>query len=184
MEDLLEVLQSNKEVGMEFTVKTTLDMSGLKAMTKSVKAVNKRHIRYGWIDGKSYPASHKNAGIPIATVANWQEFGLSGSSDRPPIPSRPYFRQAINMSKKRYRTNLASIFGTAIKGGDTASRLTVLANELVIDYSESVLRQNYKSLSPYTVKLKGHSYQMDDSGVMFANFKSKVYRTSIDNIKG
>jgi len=168
---------------MEFTFDVKLDTSDLKKMIKSVKAVNKRHIKYGWIDGKMYPASHQNAGIPIAQVANWQEFGLSGSANKPPIPSRPYFRQSINVGKTKYRTNIASIFGTALKGGNTVSRLDKLASEFVIDYSESVLRQNYKKLSGYTVAIKGHSYQMDDSGVMMENFKSKVYRTSQANIK-
>ncbi len=166
---------------MEFIIKTELDLTGLKAMTKSVKAVNKRHIKYGWFDGKMYPASHKNAGIPIAQVANWQEYGAS--SDGKNIPARPYFRQAINTSRYKYGSNIASVFGTAIKGRDTTSRLNTLANEHVLDYSESVLRQNHKSLSGVTVSLKGHSYQMDDSGVMLDNFKAKVFRTSQNNIK-
>lgn len=168
---------------MEFTFSVELDTSGLKKLRKSVNALNKRHIKYGWIDGKMYPASHANAGIPIAQVANWQEYGLGGTADKPPIPSRPYFRQTVNITKNTHYTDIASIFGTAIKGRDTTAKLNKLANEFVKDYSESILRQNYQKLSSYTISIKGHSYQMDDSGIMMQNFKAKVYRTSANNIK-
>ena len=168
---------------MEFTVKTTLDMTKFKEVVKSAKATRKRHIKYGWIDGKLYPAAHKNAGIPIAQVAHWQEFGLSGSGDVAPIPSRPYFRQAVFISKYRYKPRLAQIFGTALQGRNTNALLASLGNQLVTDYSESVLMQNYDALADSTVARKKHKYQMDDSWIMFSNVKSKVYRTSQDNIK-
>lgn len=168
---------------MKFEIDVTLDTSMLKALEKNCKILNKRHIRTGWIDGKSYPASHPNKGLPIATVANWQEFGRAGTEQTPPIPSRPYFRQALNIIRYSHKPNIKNIFITAITGGSTITPLESLADEFTKDYSQSVLRQNYKKLSGRTVLLKGHSYQMDDSGYMIMNYKSKVYRTSSDSIR-
>lgn len=162
---------------MEFTLSKELDLSGLKKLEKSVKELNRRHIKFGWIDGKKYPASHSNKGKYIAHIASIQEYGYAG------IPSRPYFRQTINMVRYRYRDNLKRVFQNALYSYSPQKNLEILSGEFVKDYSESVLRQNYKALSKVTVKLKGHSYQMDDSGYMIANFKSKVYKTSLDSVK-
>ena len=168
---------------MGFTVDVKLDISGLKQLEKSCKGITKKHIRYGWIDGKIYPASSDNKGIPIAQVAHWQEYGKQKTADTPPIPSRPYFRQSIAMTKVNYTTNLSTIFSDVVHNRNPITNLNKLAIELVKDYSESVLRQNFEGLSGYTVLKKGHSYQMDDSGIMIENFKSKVYRTSMDTVR-
>ena len=161
---------------MGFTVDVKLDISGLKQLEKSCKGITKKHIRYGWIDGKIYPASSANKGIPIAQVAHWQEYGKAGTPQTPPIPSRPYFRQSIAMTKVNYTTNLSTIFLDVVHNRNTITNLNKLAVELVKDYSESVLRQNFEALSGYTVLKKGHSYQMDDSGIMMNNFKARVYK--------
>ena len=161
---------------MGFTVDVKLDTSGIKQLEKSLKGITKKHIRYGWIDGKIYPASSANKGIPIAQVAHWQEYGKAGTPQTPPIPSRPYFRQSIAMTKVNYTTNLSTIFLDVVHNRNTITNLNKLAVELVKDYSESVLRQNFEALSGYTVLKKGHSYQMDDSGIMMNNFKARVYK--------
>ena len=168
---------------MGFTVTTQLDLSGLKMLEKSCKGITKKHIRYGWIDGKIYPASSDNKGIPIAQVAHWQEYGKAGTPQTPPIPSRPYFRQSIAMTKNNYTSNLSTIFSDVVHNRNPITNLNKLAVELVKDYSESVLRQNFEALSGITVAKKGHSYQMDDSGIMIENFKSKVYRTSMNTVR-
>lgn len=167
---------------MGFDIRVTLDTVKLKNLERSCKGLSKRHIKMGWFDKKFYPSSHPNKGIYIAQVAAWQEFGLGGSKERRPIPSRPYFRQAIRKVETGYTQEFSNLFKKAIKGEDTNSNLQTLATEFVKDYNESVLLQNFTPLSDYTVALKGHSYQMDDSGVMIENFKAKVFRTSLDNV--
>lgn len=161
---------------MEFTVTSTLDLNGLKKLEKSCKGINKRHIKFGWIDGKNYPVSSGNGGIPIASIAAKHEFGTG-------IVRRPYFQQTIDIARRTHKPEITNIFLNVIYGTNTATSLEKLSNELVIDYSESVLRQNYKKLSDVTVAIKGHSYQMDDTGIMIQNFKAKVYRTSLDSVK-
>ena len=169
---------------MGFDIKVTLDTVKLKNLERSCKGLAKRHIKMGWFDKKFYPSSHPNKGIYIAQVAAWQEFGLGGNSERRPIPARPYFRQAIRKVETGYTPHFIKIFKQALNGEDTLPALNKLSFEFVKDYSESVLMQNYPKLAPYTVALKGHSYQMDDSGVMIENFKAKVFRTSLDNSGG
>lgn len=168
---------------MGFTVDIKADLNGLRKLEKQCKSISKKHIKFGWIDGKRYPMSSGNGGIPIAQVAAWQEFGRGGNATTPAIPSRPYFRQAINMAKSNYKKELANIYLNVLYGTNYTSSLEKLSGELVKDYSESVLMQNYQRLAPKTVAIKGHSYQMDDTGLMIQNFKSKVYRTSLNSVK-
>ena len=162
---------------MGFTNDVKLDISGLKQLEKRCKGITKWHIKFCWIDGKKYPSSSSNAGIPIAQIASKHEFGTG-------VSQRPYFRQTIDIARRTHKKEISNIFKDALYGINTATSLEKLSNELVKDYSESVLRQNFDALSKVTVAKKGHSYQMDDTGVMIQNFKSKVYRTSLKNSKG
>lgn len=160
--------------------KITSDLSGLKKLEKNCRTMNNRHIRFGWYEGKNYPSSHPNAGIPIAQVAYWQEYGIGGDK---PLPSRPYFRQAINKFKRGHYNQIKKVFLTGLHGNNVDTVLKPLSESTVIDYKKSVSVQNYKKLSDYTVSLKGHSYQMLDSGVMMDNFKARVYKQKQEHIK-
>ena len=82
-----------------------------------------------------------------------------------------------------FEHNIKAIFTDAIHGRDTTNRLNTLATSISMSYKQSVAMQNYTKLSNYTITMKGHTYQMIDSGIMMDNFKAKVYRTSQDNIK-
>lgn len=163
---------------MGFTLDTTIDMSGLKNLEKSLRGIKKKHIKYGWYEGKTY-TDGKNRGIPIAQIANWQEYGKSAEGDEPPIPARPYFRQARETVATTHNQAIKNIFVATVNNESPIVELNKLANALVIDYKQSVARQNYQELSKVTQKKKGHSYQMKDTEVMMDNFKARVYKTSL-----
>ena len=164
---------------MEFEFKLDIDTTKLKALQRDIKVLNKRHIRYGWLKNKMHP----NAQVPIAQVANWQEFGVPATEYNVAIPARPYFRQAVNKVRYGYYNDIKHIFIATLEGRDVDSHLNFLAENLRTAYGNSIASQNHKALAPYTVKLKGHKYQMFDSGVMINSFESKVYRQGIGNIK-
>ena len=165
---------------MEFEFKLDIDTTKLKALQRDIKVLNKRHIRYGWLKNKMHP----NAQVPIAQVANLQEFGIPATEDNAAIPARPYFRQAVNKVRYGYYNDIKYIFIATLEGRDVDSHLNFLAENLRTAYGNSIASQNHKALAPYTVKLKGHKYQMFDSGVMINSFESKVYRQGIGSIKG
>ena len=165
---------------MEFEFKLDIDTTKLKALQRDIKVLNKRHIRYGWLKNKMHP----NAQVPIAQVANLQEFGVPATEDNAAIPARPYFRQAVNKVRYGYYNDIKYIFIATLEGRDVDSHLNFLAENLRTAYGNSIASQNHKALAPYTVKLKGHKYQMFDSGVMINSFESKVYRQGIGSIKG
>ena len=165
---------------MEFEFKLDIDTTKLKALQRDIKVLNKRHIRYGWLKNKMHPTAQ----VPIAQVANLQEFGVPATEDNAAIPARPYFRQAVNKVRYGYYNDIKYIFIATLEGRDVDSHLNFLAENLRTAYGNSIASQNHKALAPYTVKLKGHKYQMFDSGVMINSFESKVYRQGIGSIKG
>ena len=165
---------------MEFEFKLDIDTTKLKALQRDIKVLNKRHIRYGWLKNKMHPTAQ----VPIAQVANLQEFGIPATEDNAAIPARPYFRQAVNKVRYGYYNDIKYIFIATLEGRDVDSHLNFLAENLRTAYGNSIASQNYKPLAPYTVKLKGYKYQMFDSGVMISSFESKVYRQGIGSIKG
>lgn len=164
---------------MEFEFKLDVDTTKLKALQRDIKVLNKRHIRYGWLKNKLHPIAQ----VPIAQVANWQEFGIPATEDNAALPARPYFRQAVNKVRYGYSNDIKYIFIATLEGRDVDNHLNFLAENLRTAYGNSIASQNHKALAPYTVKLKGHKYQMFDSGVMINSFESKVYRQGIGNIK-
>ena len=87
------------------------------------------------------------------------------------------------MVKRGHYNQIKKVFLTGLHGNDVDVVLNALSESIVADYKKSVAMQNYKKLSDYTVTLKGHSYQMLDSGVMIDNFKAKVYKQKQEHIK-
>ena len=159
------------------------DDSNLKRIKKACNKGNVRHIRFGWIDKKKYPSGHKNEGTYIASVAYWQEFGIMGENGEH-IHPRPYFRQLVNKVKFSYNEEIKKYFQSLCTGLVDNITLISLATEITKDYNEVVLSQSNKKLSPITIRIKGHTYQLDDTGVMLTSFKAKVFQQSFENIKG
>lgn len=161
--------------------KADFDTKKLQQLSRDLKTIQKRHIKFGWFT----PKQHPTAGVPIAQVAHWQEYGRPASDNANKIPSRPYFRQAINAYKYSSTTTqtLGDVFGAVLRGqgfGDVDSYLWLVAEKLRTYYATSVAMQNYDELHPYTIAKKGHKYQMFDSGVMINSFDAKVFKTSQD----
>ena len=109
---------------MDFEFKLDIDTTKLKALQRDIKVLNKRHIRYGWLKNKMHP----NAQVPIAQVANWQEFGVPASEDNAAIPARPYFRQAINKVRYGYYNDIKYIFIATLEGRGVDSHLNFLVH--------------------------------------------------------
>lgn len=169
---------------MKFDVDIKLDTSGIKQLEKSLNGIKKKHIKFGWIDGKSYPSGHPSAGLKIAQVASYHEFGVKASANKPAIPQRPYFRQVIQKARYNYNGEIGEIFGDVTHNRNSMVALNKLATTLSKEYQISVARQNFDQLSPYTIKIKKHNYQMVHSSIMQNSFQAKVYRSSLNSVKG
>lgn len=161
-----------------FTMSFDFDLDGIKQLGKRLNEINNRHIKWGWIHRKKHPPS----GMLVATLAHMQEFGFSleregggyGTS-----PARPYFRQAIEMSKQPSIDNTKEIFKSVLYGDDYTSQLTKAGYDNKQAFHKSVMKQNMPKLSEYTIDKKGHAFQWDDTGWMLQMFDFKVFKSSM-----
>jgi len=152
------------------------DISGIKAIKEAARKASTKHLRFGWLDGKKYPASHKNAGLYVAQVAQWQEYGTKN------IPARPYAMLAFMKTKTTSLPLIQEYFKDVCNGVYNEGRLQEIAKDGKKNFKDGVMNQGFKALSATTIKIKGHSFQLDHTGFLLNNYDVKVYKTSVDKI--
>ena len=154
----------------------------LKAIVKACTTGSKRHIRYGWLDRKKYPNSSRHKNLYVAEVAYFQEIGTRRHG-KLHIPPRPYLRLTISKVRNAYSSHIENYFKSLCNGYVDTTSLNIMAVEIKKDYNESVLSQKYRRLADKTIDLKGHGFQMDETGLLLTSFKAKVYKQSFEAIK-
>ena len=152
------------------------DDSKLKAIKKSLVQGTNRHIRIGWLNKRKYQAKGKNKGLTIAQVASWTEFGTKHNYPR------PHLSITMGSIKKDMNPYFAEYFKALLKCQNGSDVLQKINKMSVKKYKDTVKRQGFRSLSPITIKLKGHDTILINTGKMVDNFESKTYKTNIHNM--
>lgn len=116
-------------------------------------------VKVGFLENATYPTD--NGGLPVATVAFWQEFGTHGKR---PIPSRPYFRNMIEDQAETWGKKL----GIALKMNEyrTKPALELLGADIKGRLVESINLLQDPPLAAYTVAKKGFAKPLIDTAVM------------------
>ena len=111
-------------------------------------------VKVGYIAGEADQA--------ILNRAVWNEFGTSRG-----IPERPFFRNAMSENQPSYRSYLRSSARKILAGEQdmrrTLNRLGLLAQGHV---KESIIALDAPPNSPATIKRKGSSNPLFDTGAM------------------
>ena len=166
---------STKGNGFDLDVK--IDTSVLDKIQKDLVVAANKHVRIGWVDKKTYPAKGKNRGITVAQVASWMEFGTKH------IYPRPSLSMTLGEVRTKSRPIIGEYLKDVIKGGNGTSKLLEIANIAKTSHKDVVMRQGFRSLSPITIRIKGHDFILDQTGLMLNSFDAKVYKTNIDKIR-
>lgn len=162
-------------ISMDF--KIDLDLSGLNNVIKAAQKAHTKHIRFGWLSGKRYPATHKNKGLPIAQVAQWQEYGTHL------IPSRPYASISIYKTVFESTEDIKNYFLAVCEGTYNPNYLNNITARGKKTFSDTVMNQGEKSLSPTTIRIKGHNFQLDHTGYLLNDFDAKIYKTNFEKTR-
>lgn len=160
-----------------FTTTIDFDFTVIKTLLTNLNKVNNRHIKVGWYERKKHPKS----GFLIATLARMHEFGYETelNGKKVPIPARPYFRQAYPQIGKALQKGSVDVFKALINNKDFESHIEKIGYNAKQAFQLSVMKQNMRKLSEYTVAKKGHAFQWDDTGMMLHHFKYKVFKSSM-----
>ena len=155
--------------GIQFSLE--YDFTDLKELKKNLNILKNRHVKWGWLKKQKH-----ESGFYVAQLAYMQEFGTSGDQK---TPARPYFRQALEETKKTAHKRVQMLFYKALQGQDFTDELNQIGYNAKQDFHNSVMKQNMKKLSELTIDLKGHAFQWDDTGHMIQSFDYEVYKSSL-----
>lgn len=145
-------------------VAKVLEVKGGDKLASALREVTARlgnndaRVKVGFLEGATYPGEGENAGLPVATVAFWNEFGTVKA------PPRPFFRGAIALHSPEWGGQL----GDALKASDMDGRAalglmgTIIKDQVV----QSIVDTNSPPLAPSTIARKGFDKPLIDTGVM------------------
>ena len=126
--------------------------------------------KVGWFESAHYPG-----GTPVAYVATIHEFGTGR------IPARPFMRPAVADHGGEWLEIIGQGVKASMMGGPSPAEVL----ELVMLQAAGNVAEKIQSLPPLdpkasavTIKRKGHSKALIDTGQMFQSVTGKVERTN------
>lgn len=145
------------------TVSTKLDMKGLTNLARRMATLAKLQPKVGFFEDKY------DDGMPVATVASWNEHGTRFH------PERPFMKETANDAKTRQamlklmvKAAQASISGT----GNARSIMSLVAKLLVGEIKATIANYpGHNSLA--TIEAKGFDRPLYDTGKMLESVKFK-----------
>lgn len=168
-----------------------VDFSQIKKIKDSCKVVNRRHIQWGYLSPRVYPAGDPNgrAGMLVAWVAAINELGLEVSSGKNgkvrKLPARPFFTQSIAGAILLVGQIIERFFKDVLACKSMDDDLARLATMLEWTVRLSIDAQNFKSNAPFTLAKKaargGSPETLKDTLFMYLSVESKVLKNRMSN---
>ena len=162
------------DIGMSDTDRGFSDalalLSGVKAVVTDV----------GFLGGEQHPSEGDEQPITIAQVAAWNEYGTET------IPERPFMRRTVDTNADKYKRLMGKLLARAMTiRGAPAKRardvFTVVGAQVSSDVVKTIDAGGFAPNSEATIKRKGSSKPLVDTGVMRA---STAFRVSVNGTAG
>ena len=157
---------------------TTIDIEGGKDFDAAITALAEKlsgdaTLQVGFFAEARYTARRGDVNLPVATVAATQEFGTVTNGGF--IPSRPFFRNAIAKNSPDWSKDFVAI----VKGQhyDVPKSLDAIGEMIVGQVQRSIDETNEPPLSPVTIRKKGFSKPLIETGDMKRSVTHKVNLT-------
>lgn len=121
-------------------------------------------VRVGFLEGATYPD-----GKPVAMIAAIQEYG----APRAHIPARPFFRNMIAAKSGEWPEAIAKLLKA--HDWDAHTVLSITGQAIAGQLRQSIIDTNAPPLSPRTIRRKGFSKPLIETGVMINSIDSEVF---------
>lgn len=165
-----------------------VDFSEIDKIKKSCKTINRRHIQWGYLSPRMYPAGDPNgrAGWLVSYQAAILELGLDVVKDKKggkrKMPARPFFSQSIAGAILIVNQIIERFFLDVLACKEMDDDLARLATMLEWTVRLSIDSQNFKPLAPFTVAKKeargGNPAILKDTTFMYLAVESKVLKNA------
>jgi len=119
---------------------------------------------------------HNKANVPVAQLAFIHEFGSPARN----IPARPFFFPGLRNARPRLAA-IAKAYALRVSAGERGAikaGLEALGNEAVVSIRRKLLRGPFVPLKPETIRRKGSSKPLVDTGEMLASIEYRVRRAT------
>lgn len=133
-----------------------------KRVFSAMSAVHGTKITVGF-GGETYPD-----GTLVADVAMMMEHGTST------VPPRPFIQQAIKRNQKKIRADLLKMGVAICKGESVDGEIEKMQKDLEGIFAEEIDKGNFASNAESTVKRKGSSQPLVDTGLLKKSVKTSV----------
>lgn len=162
----------NTKYGYEITS----DLKGLDALYKRLQDLNQKEIQYGYFEESRYTTEDERGrnNTPVAQIAILHENGFSGEYGN--IPARPFFTQSLKKAEWMVKQSAPAIYLAVLKGTQEKN-FVAIAKWLKESVQDSIDEQDFTPLSDRTIKDKGHSKILVESGTLRDSVKAKIVNT-------
>ncbi len=155
---------------MNFEIK---DIDRTPELITELTVLNAATVKVGVLGDSSKNARHGEEGHATnAVIAAAHEFGTNE------IPRRPFLAPALDKGAKKITDAQAEMIGKVLDGSMQSEQALGLLGELGVSLIKAEIRNGPPPpLKPATVKEKGSSHPLIDSGQMLSSVTYKVLRT-------
>lgn len=145
------------------TVSTKLDMKGFANLAKRVANLAKLQAKVGFFEDKY------DDGMPVATVAAWNEHGTRFH------PERPFMKETVNNAQTRQAMVrlLIKAAQASITGKGSARSIMSMVGKLLVGEMKATIANYPGSNSLATIAAKGFDRPLYDTGKMLESVKFK-----------
>lgn len=158
-------------------MKAVLDTSGIKALKRDLKQLEKATVDFGY----PTPSIHKPSGLTYGYLASLLEWGIRGK-----IPARPALRdttESLQVSTKRFELALQGPLSMFLEGSSSSLNniLQTSGSHLSSRYAQTMDNwllngSNAKDNAQLTIDLKGFNKPFEESGDLINNTDFKINR--------
>lgn len=151
-----------------------LDESGWDEILKQMNYLDEREIEYGYPDRG---VKHKESGESIVDIAHWNNDGVKDKSGTKwHIPPRDFMDVADMLTEdEMFKYNDIIQDAISNKGLLVVDKALNKVGDLTADnVREAIDLQIYKPLAPSTVRLKGSSVILIETGQLYEDATSKI----------
>lgn len=140
------------------------NFNALKDLVKTLNELVKKDVFVG-IPEEANKSLEDQPSFNMATLAAVLEFG----NDH--IPERPFLRQTLNDNREKYVSMFVNLFKKGVEPEKIYEQLALIAQA---DVQENIVRGNWVPNNPKTIKRKGSSKPLIDTGKLRQSIKGVV----------
>lgn len=149
----------------------TANVQGGKALERHLREIEKRigegsHLRVGFMEDATYPASSGGKLLPVAQVAFWNQYGTANT------PARPFFTTMIERKSPRWGVSLGNLLRRTNYNAERA--LSLMGEGIKGQLVRSIVEWMSPPNSPRTIARKGFNKPLIDTALMVRSVDYQV----------